>query len=593
MKKWISLISIPLLCIPLIFNWQALEILKLKTFDAIVQTPEPSGWFTTLDITEEDVSMMGGWPFPRQDLARIHLDLIDAGAIGVGWVVAFPQADRFGGDKAFATALAGTPSVLAMFENDNGSYPPTTGTVILGDGVPVKGVFVRGVIQNTSELAAASSQGLAVAQTEVDNLVRRLPLLLQTPSLDGWVPAFGMEVMKILSESDTYIIRTSEGSIVELTLPNYAEIPVDESGRRWVPWVDTPRTTLDELNVKDKFVFVGVSAKGVMPQIATPAGLLYPHEVQAALAESMTVDVPQIPGAAMLYELLILVGVLSLAIVIIRLSPVTGSMVGVGLLYVVQFAAAVWFARNNILIDFSYSAISMTLISVQEFWLRFGEQYKLRQQIKKQFEHYLDPRQVKQLQDNPDLLKLGGEKKICTFLFTDVRGFTALSERLPPEEVTDIMNKVLTEQVKCIQAHGGMVDKFIGDACMAIFNSPLTLDEHEKRAVACAQDMRTAVRMINKELEHDVRIGIGVNTGEAVVGNMGSDTRFDYSAIGDAVNVAARLESATKGAGEDILIGETTANKIIEQNTLMQTALVYVGKIKVKGKGEALTVYTI
>ena len=593
MKKWISLISIPLLCIPLIFNWQALEILKLKTFDAIVQTPEPSGWFTTLDITEEDVSMMGGWPFPRQDLARIHLDLVEAGAIGVGWVVAFPQADRFGGDKAFATALAGTPSVLAMFENENGSYPPTTGTVILGDGVPVKGVFVRGVIQNTSELAAASSQGLAVAQTEVDNLVRRLPLLLQTPSLDGWVPAFGMEVMKILSESDTYIIRTSEGSIVELTLPNYAEIPVDESGRRWVPWVDTPRTTLDELNVKDKFVFVGVSAKGVMPQIATPAGLLYPHEVQAALAESMTVDVPQIPGAAMLYELLILVGVLSLAIVIIRFSPVTGSMVGVGLLYCVQAAAAVYLARSNVLIDFSYSAVSMTLISVQEFWLRFGEQYRLRQQIKKQFEHYLDPRQVARLQNNPDLLKLGGQKKICTFLFTDVRGFTALSERLPPEEVTEIMNKVLTAQVECIQAHGGMVDKFIGDACMAIFNAPLDIDEHEQRAVACAQDMRTAVRMINKELEHDVRIGIGVNTGEAVIGNMGSSTRFDYSAIGDAVNVAARLESATKGAGEDILIGETTANKIVEQNTLMQTALVYVGKIKVKGKGEALTVYTI
>ena len=109
----------------------------------------------------------------------------------------------------------------------------------------------------------------------------------------------------------------------------------------------------------------------------------------------------------------------------------------------------------------------MTLISVQEFWLRFGEQYKLRQQIKKQFEHYLDPRQVKRLQDDPDLLQLGGEKRYCTFLFTDVRGFTNLSEKLPPEQVTEIMNKVLTEQVTCIQAHGGMVDKFIGDACMA------------------------------------------------------------------------------------------------------------------------------
>ena len=583
MKKWISLLSIPILCIPLLFNWQALEILKLKTFDALVQIPDPSGNFVTLDITEEDVERMGGWPFPRQDLARIHLDIMEAGAWGVGWVISFPQQDRFGGDKAFADVLASTPSVLAMFENDSSNYPPTTGTVILGDGIPVQGIAARGVVENTYELAQASSQGLAAARTDVDQLVRRMPLLLQTP--DGWTPSFGIEVMKIISGSDTYIIKGQEGGIVELTLPNYAEIPVDEIGRRWITWSDTAKTTLQELDVKNKFVFVGVSAKGVMPQITTPVGLLYPHEVQAAVAESLTVDVPQIPGASLLYELLILVGCLLLLTVIVRSLPVVSSIVGVVGMYVLSGAAAVWFARNNILIDFSYSIVSMTLISVQEFWLRFGEQYKLRQQIKKQFEHYLDPRQVARLQNNPKLLKLGGERRTCTFLFTDVRGFTNLSEKLEPEEVTDIMNKALTVQVECIQAHGGMVDKFIGDACMAIFNSPLDLDEHEQRAVACAQDMRTAIKALQKELPEPVAIGIGVNTGEAVIGNMGSDSRFDYSAIGDAVNTAARLESATKEAGVDLLIGERTASKIPGAK-LHDT-------IKVKGKAKALKVYTI
>ncbi len=586
MKKWISLLSIPILCIPLLFNWQALEILKLKTFDALVQIPEPSGNFVTLDITEEDVERMGGWPFPRQDLARIHLDIMEAGAWGVGWVISFPQQDRFGGDKAFADVLASTPSVLAMFENDSNNYPPTTGTVILGDGVPVQGIAARGVVENTYGLAQASSQGLAAARTDVDQLVRRMPLLLQTP--DGWTPSFGIEVMKIISGSDTYIIKGQEGGIVELTLPNYAEIPVDEIGRRWITWSDTAKTTLQELDVKDKFVFVGVSAKGVMPQIATPVGLLYPHEVQAAVAESLTVDVPQIPGASLLYELLILIGCLLLLTVIVRSLPVVSSIVGVVGMYVLSGAAAVWFARNNILIDFSYSMVSMTLISVQEFWLRFGEQYKLRQQIKKQFEHYLDPRQVARLQNNPELLKLGGERRTCTFLFTDVRGFTNLSEKLEPEEVTEIMNRVLTEQVTCIQAHGGMVDKFIGDACMAIFNSPLDLDEHEQRAVACAQDIRTGIAMMQKELSEPIAIGIGVNTGPAVVGNMGSDNRFDYSAIGDAVNTAARLESATKEAGVDILIGESTYKKLppgVEAS--------FVREIKVKGKAKALKVYTI
>ena len=583
MKKWISFISIGALCLPLLFNWQALEVLKLKTFDALVQTPDSSGWFVTLDITEEDVALAGGWPYPRQDLARIQLDLLDAGALGVGWVVAFPQADRFGGDQAFADALLQGPSVIATFEGGS-SYAPTTGTVILGDGEPIQGIASQGVIGNVSVLADSAYQGLAVARTDVDNLVRRLPLLLQTP--DGWTPSFGIQVIKMISGSDTYIIKGQQGQIEELTVPNYAEIPVDSIGRRWVSWVDTPSTSLEEMDVRDKFVFVGVSAKGVMPQIATPVGLLYPHHIQAALAESMTVDVPAIPGTALLYELLILVTVLLLTIVIIRTLGLVGTVVGtVGLVSLT--AVGGWYLiASNILIDVTYSILSAILISVQEFYLRFNEQFKLRQLIKKQFEHYLDPKQVAQLQNNPELLKLGGEKRTCTFLFTDVRGFTNLSEKLSPEEVTDIMNKVLTVQVECIQAHGGMVDKFIGDACMAIFNAPLDIDEHEKRAVACARDMRTAIRMLQKELPEPIAIGIGVNTGEAVIGNMGSDSRFDYSAIGDAVNTAARLESATKEAGVDLLIGETTAKKMPFDLTLL-------APIKVKGKAKALKVYTI
>ena len=583
MKKWYSYVAVGLLTIPLLFNWQALEVLKLKTFDAFVQKEEPSGWFVTLDITEDDVAAAGGWPYPRQDLARIQLDLLEAGALGVGWVVAFPQADRFGGDKAFADALLQGPSVIATFEGGS-SYAPTTGTVILGDGIPIQAIEAQGVIGNVPVLAESAYQGLAVARTDVDNLVRRLPLLLQTP--DGWTPSFGIQVMKMIGGADTYIIKGQQGQIEELTVPNYAQIPVDSIGRRWVSWVDTPRTTLDEMDVQDKFVFVGVSAKGVMPQIATPVGLLYPHEIQAALAESMTVDVPAIPGNALLYELLILLTVLTLTIVIIRTLGLVGTLVGtVGLVSLT--AVGGWYlVVSNILIDVTYSILSAILIAVQEFYLRFNEQFKLRQLIKKQFEHYLDPKQVARLQNNPDLLQLGGEKRTCTFLFTDVRGFTNLSEKLSPEEVTEIMNKALTVQVECIQAHGGMVDKFIGDACMAIFNAPLEIDEHEKRAVACAQDMRTAMKLLQKELPEPIAIGIGVNTGEAVIGNMGSDNRFDYSAIGDAVNTAARLESATKEAGVDILIGESTAKKMLFDLTLL-------APIKVKGKAKPLKVYTI
>lgn len=581
MKKWISFVGIGLLCLPLLFNVQALEILKLKVFDAFVQTPDPTGFFVTLDITETDVSNAGGWPFPRQDLARIHNNLIKAGAMGVGWVVAFPEEDRFGGDEVFARSLASTPSVLAMFESDVGMTPPTTGTVILGDGAT--GIKASGVVQNTRALRKNVSQGIASARVDVDNLVRRIPLLMQTDT--GWVPAYGTEVLKILSGVDTYVIRTEQQQIAGIKVPNFGEISTDGLGRKWVSWVNTPRTTLDEMGVEGKFVFIGVSAKGVMPQIATPAGLFYPHQVQAALTESLFFDSPQIPAAAALYELLILLGVLALGVVIIRTCTVVWSGVGLVCLFVATVSGGYYLITTNVLIDVSYSLLSLLVISIPEFWLRFREQFKLRQLIKKQFEQYLDPRQVKRLQDNPELLTLGGELRVCTFLFTDVRGFTNLSEKLQPQEVTDIMNKVLTVQVQCIQAHGGMVDKFIGDACMAIFNAPLDLDEHAKRAVACAQDMRTAVRQLNKTLAHDIAIGIGVNTGPAVIGNMGSDTRFDYSAIGDAVNVAARLESATKEAGVDLLIGETTHAQV--------PGSTFCTEMKVKGKQKALKVYTI
>ena len=214
-------------------------------------------------------------------------------------------------------------------------------------------------------------------------------------------------------------------------------------------------------------------------------------------------------------------------------------------------------------------------------FMKYRVQYILRQQIKKQFEQYLDPRQVKRLQDNPSLLKLGGERKYATFLFTDVRGFTAMSEKLEPEEVTKIMNQALTIQQQMVQKHGGMVDKYIGDAMMAIFNAPLDLENHEEAAVKCAIEMREEM----KRTFSQVAIGIGVNTGFAVIGNMGSANRFDYTAIGDAVNVAARLESGTKAAGVDLLIGQSTQKGL-------SYSLNPVGKIDAKGKSEKLEVYT-
>ena len=575
--RWASLL-LGLLTLPLLFNVTPLEVMRLKTFDAFVETPEPSGNFVILNITEEDVQKRGGYPFPRQDLAEIHRQLINEGALGVGWVILFPQPDRFGGDYIFKQMLSYAPSVLAMPEFDNGEYPKTHGTVILGPDVDLP--KAKGFLQNIPELQEVSAQGAVSAPVDVDNLIRRIPLLQQTP--DGWVASFGTEVLKTLVDAKTYQIKTNENGIEQIRIRGLNPIPTDSLGRKWISWVDTPQTTLSEMNVAGKFVFVGVTAEGVMPTLATPNGLLEPHKIQSALAESILINSPFIPDYRLFVELLILcISGLLIAFLINRFG-ITMGLVSAGTLMFSICLLGYYFILRGFLIDVTWSMTSMTLIALQQFYLNFRTQYKLRQQIKKQFEHYLDPRQVKQLQDNPESLKLGGERKYCSFLFTDVRGFTSLSERLEPEEVTEIMNKALTIQANAVKKYGGMVDKYIGDAMMAIFNAPIDIDMHEDRAILTAIEIKR--QMLNANL--GIEIGIGINTGYAVVGNMGSDTRFDYTAIGDAVNLAARLESSTKEVGEDIVIGyETIKNTNIYVEKLKS--------IKVKGKSKDIKIYTI
>jgi len=349
---------------------------------------------------------------------------------------------------------------------------------------------------------------------------------------------------------------------------------------------------LQEMDVEGKFVFVGFTAKGIMPQLSVPNGrLLEPHKIQAALAESVLIqNSPYVPDYAIALEVGIFVVTVALIWFLLNGLGITLGLVSFFFVMLLTGYYGYWTIQQGILIDVTWSLISQFITGSTAFYLRFREQYKLRQEIKKQFEHYLDPRQVKELQKNPSLLKLGGEKRYATFLFTDVRGFTSMSESLPPEDVTYIMNKALTAQQKAVQKHEGMVDKYIGDAMMAIFNAPLNQSDHETKAVNCALDIINNMKELNKELKQkklpSIAIGIGINSGEAVIGNMGSESRFDYTAIGDAVNTGARLESATKEAGFDLLIGESTAmfNK--------HSDFKFVNEISVKGKKEPLRVYT-
>ena len=590
MRKLQGLLLIALFATPLIYQPTFYQVLKLRTFDRFIETPDRSGYFAILNITEEDVDREGGYPLSRVRLGEIQVELLRKGATGVGWVIGFPHPDRVEhGDKFFAETLGYGPSVLAMFEHDNGQYPDTVGTVIKGE--EVGGYTAKGTIQNIDILKDSywTEQGIASAPVEADNLVRRIPLLYRTP--DGWLASFGTQVLKIMAEAKTYIIKTNQNGIEEVVVQGLPPVKVDSLGRKWVSWIVPRETTLQEMDVDGKFVFVGVTAKGVMPQVATPIGLLEPHYIQAALAESMLVEnSPYIPDYALAVEFVMYAVTVSLVWLLISGLGITWGVLLASIVFSATAYAGVQFIANGLLIDVIWALISQILASTVAFYLNYRTQYRLRQQIKRQFEHYLDPRQVKQLQKNPEQLKLGGETRYATFLFTDVRGFTSMSESLPPEQVTYIMNKALTAQQAAVQKYGGMVDKYIGDAMMAIFNAPLDQADHEEQAIDCGLQIIENMETLNQEMKQEglpeIAIGIGINSGNAVIGNMGSESRFDYTAIGDAVNTAARLESATKEQKVDLLIGESTSRASVKMLNL-------VNEIYVKGKEKGLRVYTL
>lgn len=575
--KWASLLLF-LLTLPLVFNAPPLEILRLKTFDALVKTPEPTGYFTILNIDEEFIDQQGGYPLPRQTLADIHLKLLQQGALGVGWTILFPHPDRLGGDEAFAEMLGLAPSVIAMPEVNNNKYPQTHGTVILGPDVNL--VHASGFLENIQVLKDSAAQGAVSVPVDIDNLVRQIPLIQQTP--DGWVASFGTEVLKILGGGNTYQIKTNENGIEMIRVKGIPPIPTDSTGKKWISWVETPETNLTEMNVQGKFVFVGFTAAGIQRQLATPVGLLEPHKIQAALAESILLETPNIPDYRLFAELSILV-VAGLLVAILTgfLGITTGLVSALTIFGGVAYLG--WsLIQQNLLIDVTWTLISLFLIAAQQFYLNFRTQFKLRQQIKKQFSTYLDPRQVARLQKNPELLRLGGERRSCTIMFTDVRGFTSMSEKLEPEEVIEIMNKALTIQADAVKANEGMVDKYIGDAMMAVWNAPVDVEDHEQKAIKTALQIRHAMQ----EAQLDIEIGIGINSGEVVAGNMGSASRFEYSVLGDACNLAARLESSCKTVGKNLVIGEATISKYEGEVTELESILV-------KGKEKPVKIYTI
>ena len=328
--------------------------------------------------------------------------------------------------------------------------------------------------------------------------------------------------------------------------------------------------------------------------VPTPVGLMHPHRIQAALFETLIQGTaPMRPDWALAAEILVILALGAFVAAVTRFFSVTWVPVWVGGSSLIAASTSVWgYVRFGLLLDAAVPVLTMLTVGTAGVAQRMIAEYRLKLQIRGQFGTYVSPDLVKQLENDPSLLRLGGETKTMTFLFSDIVGFTPISEKLQadPQALVELINRLLTQLTDCVLRHGGTVDKFMGDCIMAFWGAPLDCEDHAERAMLTARDMLLILDDLNAQLDAEnlphLNIGVGINSGQCVVGNMGSQSRFDYSVLGDAVNVASRLEGQTRNYEDWILIGESTVQYKPEWTK-------YVDSLQVKGKSEPLRVYTL
>jgi adenylate cyclase len=391
-------------------------------------------------------------------------------------------------------------------------------------------------------------------------------------------------------------------------VPGFATIKTDANARIWLTWNKEYQTVslaesgpgaFEEL--KGKTVIIALTAEGLGGIIATPTGANYDYVAVASTLQTV-IDGVNITRIDISFLLELVLAFLIGCVIILAanyFSYVTLGLTFVGLYVILLYSTHYLFSQYLILADVSWAIICLTIVGFHSTFNRFIKEFKLKQQIRKQFEKYLDPRQVAILVKNPEKLKLGGERKEMSFLFMDIVGFTPISEyyknKDDPEGLVEVINDYLNRMSKIVLQNGGTIDKYMGDCIMAFWNAPLDCPNHAEMAVKTAIECAEETDKIKAEFKAkglpDINIGSGVNTGTCIVGNMGSEMRLDYSVIGDSVNLAARLEAQTRnykdknGKVTPVLYSSYTQEKLDNIKS------VEVDKIKVKGKEELITIY--
>ena len=615
MKKWIiSILVIIIFCgIRFVDPW-FLDMVRMKALDQHQRTQqeEISDKIVTVEIDNESIRERGQWPWPRNELAKDIEELYRMGAAIVVVPILFADADRMGGDQYFDDMLKISPTIIGQIPaNQTKGNPVPRGIATIGTPWQPWVYNYEGAVGPIEPFAkSAIGVGMMLVAPEGDGVVRRMPLVVQ---IDGQLyPSLSMEILRVAAGDLSYQMKTGEGGIEALRIPKYKKILTDANGAVWIDFKWKTKTyalnklyineLFEELNFNGKIVILSPTASGIDNPVATPVGVIQSHDlIAASITTMMTGRNITRPFWSDLAELSVtLVTSLILTAVVLTLSWYFGAILLPLFLAGSYYGSSYLFTEYSYLIDWSYPVLTMFVVWSVAAFLRFMEEFRLRQQIKKQFEHYLDPRQVAILQKNPEALKLGGERREMSFLFMDIVGFTPISEHYKnnddPEGLVECINDYLDRMTKIVLENGGTVDKYMGDCIMAFWNAPLDCENHAEMAVRTAMECAVETENLKAAWKGkglpEINIGSGVNTGTCIVGNMGSTTRFDYSVIGDAVNLAARLEASTRnyktrGGG----IVNTIYSSYTQEQLPDDLKGVELDKIKVKGKDELITIF--
>jgi len=641
-----------LLCLFLLFGLAAVRIddsrpieeLRARTFD-IYQLIDPrkktARPVRIVDLDEASLAKYGQWPWPRTRVADMINELTKLGAVAVGFDIMFFEPDRMSpgaiadtlrdlddtmrdklrelpsNDQVLAEAIRKNRVVLGetglptKMPNLDTSLPVTP-LAMLGGAPQDLLVEFPGMSRNIRTLEqAAAGFGVLTIKTEHDGIVRRVPLIMQAQDIT--MPSLSFEVLRIASKTDTVLVKMDKAGVKSVGVRGF-DVPTDRNGQLWVhfakhdPSIFVPAADLlDGLVSKDtiagRIVLIGTSAVGLQDVKTTPLDPVMPGvEIHAQILESiLTKSVLSEPAWGIGAELIVAV-LLGLIIITVAplFSPVVLTLFGTALLVALVGTSWYFYASQRLLIDATYPLISSAAIYLTLVFSSYFREQSQRRQIRSAFSQYISPALVAQLAQSPEKLKLGGEQRTMTFMFSDMRGFTTISEfyKTDPQGLTGLMNRFLTPLTNAILKRKGTIDKYMGDAIVAFWNAPLDDKDHAVNAVEAAIDMIGEMEQLNKTRAEEaiaagvpvlpLNIGVGLNTGEAVVGNMGSNIRFDYSVFGDSVNLASRLEGQSKNYGFPIIAGSTTAMAVKDKYAILE-----IDFIMVKGKKDPEVIYAI